>query len=90
MFIKNYNGAFGFGPNPGYYERKTMSRKVNVRESYMRDAIVMRRTAEAVEADPKVTPEWKREVIAHLNDVMRLFLTHDSQKGIDAISDSIR
>lgn len=67
-----------------------MSRKVNVRESYMRDAIVMRRTAEAVEADPKAPIEWKREVTSHLHAAMRLFLTRDSQKGIDAISDSTR
>jgi len=67
-----------------------MARKTQVRENYMRDAIVMRRTAEAVEADSKASVEWKREVISHLHAAMGLFLTHDSQENTNEISNSSR
>jgi hypothetical protein len=55
-----------------------MARNVNVRENYLKDAIVMRRTAEAVEADPHASPEWKMELCGHLHAAMRLFLEKDS------------
>lgn len=44
----------------------------------MQDAIVMRRTAEAVQADPRASPAWKEEVCGHLHATMRLFLERDS------------
>jgi hypothetical protein len=38
----------------------------------------MRRTAEAVEADPHASPEWKAELCGHLHAAMRLMLEQDS------------
>jgi radical SAM superfamily enzyme len=58
-----------------------MARKVTPRLNYLQDAIVMRRTAEAVQADNHASPEWKEEVTGHLHAAMRLFLEKDSTRG---------
>jgi hypothetical protein len=55
-----------------------MARTVKPRLNYMQDAIVMRRTAEAVKVDPDATSAWKDEVCSHLHAAMRLFLEKDS------------
>ena len=55
-----------------------MARKVTPRQNYMQDAIVMRRTAAAVEADTTAPVEWKQKTIEHLHAAMRLFLERDS------------
>lgn len=55
-----------------------MARTVKARLNYMQDAIVMRRTAEAVQADTHASSAWKDEVCSHLHAAMRLFLEKDS------------
>lgn len=55
-----------------------MARKVTPRENYLQDAIVMRRTAEAVQADTRASQTWKDEVNGHLRAAMRLFLERES------------
>ena len=66
-----------------------MARKVIARVNYLQDAIVMRRTAEAVQADNQATMEWKEEVCKHLHGAMRLFLekdaTHATNSALPAI-----
>jgi hypothetical protein len=58
-----------------------MARTIKARSNYMQDAIVMRRTAEAVQADPHASQAWKDEVCGHLHSAMRLFLEKDSHNG---------
>lgn len=63
-----------------------MARKITPRKNYMQDAIVMRRTAEAVQMDPTASQGWKTEVCAHLQAAMRLFLERDSDNANQATS----
>ena len=58
-----------------------MARTVKPRQNYMKDAIALRRTAEAVQADAKAPPEWKSSVCAHLHAAMRLMLERDATNG---------
>ena len=58
-----------------------MARKVTPRDNYLQDAIVMRRTAEAVQADPRASQFWKDEVVNHLRAAMRLFLEREAPNG---------
>lgn len=58
-----------------------MARNVKPRKNYLKDAIVMRRTAEAVEADATAAPEWKTALCGHLHAAMRLMLEKDSEHG---------
>jgi hypothetical protein len=58
-----------------------MARSIKPRQNYMQDAIVMRRTAEAVGADPTASQAWKDDVCNHLHAAMRLFLEKDSHNG---------
>ena len=61
-----------------------MARTIKPRQNYMQDAIVMRRTAEAVQADPHAPQAWKDEVCQHLHAAMRLMLEKDSVNGTAA------
>lgn len=54
-----------------------MGRRTKPRANYRQDAIVMRRTIDAIEADNESNPEWKDEVTGHLHAAMRLFLEHN-------------
>lgn len=58
-----------------------MPRTTKPRKNYMNDAIVMRRTIEAVQVDPIASANWKAEVIEHLHAAMSLFLERDAQHG---------
>lgn len=58
-----------------------MGRRTKARTNYRQDAIVMRRTIDAVEADESSSPDWKQKVNGHLHEAMRLFLEHDTPKG---------
>lgn len=53
-----------------------MGRKTKPRQNYMQDAIVMRRTIDAVDADTDSNPAWKEAVKTHLQAALRLFLEH--------------
>lgn len=55
-----------------------MARTVKPRQNYMKDAIALRRTAEAVEADKTAPPEWIEAVRGHLHAAMRLMLEKDA------------
>jgi hypothetical protein len=59
-----------------------MARKVTARQNYLQDAIVMRRTAAAVQADTEAPPEWKNALIGHLHAAMKLFLEKDSTNAV--------
>jgi hypothetical protein len=58
-----------------------MARTIKARKNYMNDAIIMRRTAEAVQADSHASQAWKDEVCGHLHAAMRLMLEKDSGNG---------
>lgn len=58
-----------------------MARTVKPRANYMKDAIALRRTAEAVEADTTAPREWIAEVRGHLHAAMRLMLERDAGNG---------
>lgn len=51
-----------------------MARTVKPRDSYTKDAIVLRRMMEAVQVDPNATPEWKARVCNSLHQAMSAFL----------------
>lgn len=55
-----------------------MARNVKPRKNYLKDAIVMRRTAEAVEADTTAPAEWRASLCGHLHAAMRLMLEKDA------------
>lgn len=51
-----------------------MARRVKTRTDYFKDAITIRRIAEAVEKDPEAPAQWKAEAAGHLYAAMRLFM----------------
>jgi len=54
-----------------------MGRRTKPRANYRQDAIVMRRTIDAIEADNESSPDWKDKVTGHLHAAMALFLEHN-------------
>lgn len=58
-----------------------MGRDVKIRDSYQQDAIYLVRLSKAVEADPKRSAEWKRQVIGHLTAASTMML-NDEIKGV--------
>jgi len=54
-----------------------MARKASRRVNYTNDAIVMKRTAEAVALDTDATEEWRSELQMLLSRAMTLFLERD-------------
>ena len=54
-----------------------MARKASRRTNYTNDAIVMKRTAEAVALDTDTTEEWRNELQSLLTRAMTLFLERD-------------
>ncbi len=51
-----------------------MARAVKPRDSYTKDAIVLRRMMEAVQVDPNASPDWKAKVNGFLHQAMSAFL----------------
>lgn len=51
-----------------------MGRDFKERENYRNDAIVIHRIIGGVEKDKLNTPQWRAEVLAHLQAAMRLML----------------
>ena len=51
-----------------------MPRKVQPRQSYLNDALWLRRTIEAVKLDTKAEPAWKAAAIQHLTEALKLFV----------------
>jgi hypothetical protein len=51
-----------------------MPRKVKTRTSYFKDAVTLRRIAEAVEQDPDAHEQWKKDAAGHLYAAMRMFM----------------
>lgn len=54
-----------------------MARKAARRSNYTNDAIVMKRTAEAVALDTDATEEWRAKLQTLLHEAMTLFLERD-------------
>lgn len=54
-----------------------MARKASRRTNYTNDAIVMKRTAEAVALDTDASEEWRSELQTLLTRAMTLFLERD-------------
>lgn len=54
-----------------------MARKASRRTNYTNDAIVMKRTAEAVALDVDASEEWRVKVQSLLMEAMTLFLERD-------------
>jgi hypothetical protein len=44
----------------------------------------MRRTIDAIQVDITSSPDWKRKVITHLHEAMRLFLEHDTRAQVNS------
>ena len=55
-----------------------MGRNVKPRISYEQDALYLQRLIAAVEIDDRASVDWKKEVIASLNDVRFRFLQQAS------------
>lgn len=55
-----------------------MGRRTKPRENYTHDAIVMRRTIDAINADKNSSSVWKEAVKEHLQAALRLFLEHEA------------
>lgn len=51
-----------------------MGRQVKIRANYREDAIFLRRLADAIEKDPKVSDEFKSDAIAKIDQLISLFL----------------
>ena len=68
-------------PPTFHVERHDMARNVKPRQNYLKDAIALRRTAEAVEADKNAPAEWISAVRGHLHAAMRLMLERDAANG---------
>jgi len=46
-----------------------MARTPKIRTSYSADAAFLMRLSQAVEKDPKRSPEWRAKIVAKLNDL---------------------
>lgn len=58
-----------------------MARAVKPRESYTKDAIVLRRMMEAVQVDPNASADWKARVNGFLHQAMSAFLEKGATNG---------
>lgn len=64
-----------------------MARNVKPRLNWFKDAIAVRRIAEAVQADTRAPKEWRDKVSGHLHAAMTLFLEKDANADASAPSD---
>jgi len=58
-----------------------MGRRVKIRTSYQYDAMFLTRLIAAVEGDKKRSPEWRKTVISHLQEVVALFLRESAKQS---------